>query len=377
MSLDVQSNTNLLAVRNELLLPNVQDGNSSIQGTISGRSSSLGLGSCCESLIGADWLEEIDLALKELIIENEREGEAEKISINESIEIDANRITLTPEEEKEIQKKIKSQLMHEYKKIFYGAHEKSKVVKKNFRVFLEDARDALVKARVKDAQQKTKDEMRAIEEQHAKILQKRTKKRCKKLAQDKKGMQFAPTKEHDQERAMEQGHLRKIQSELDRVRARAQRQKKAAMRTKKETFKQKDALLHLKLERLERDHELHRLILEMYDFGLHEEARILTNALSVKEDTDREIEQQMRKAKLTAKRQALERLRKERIAEKERKERERIEQERLRKIREEEERRRKLFMLLKRRAHNLERHSWAMTSMLNLRMTNANTFSYF
>lgn len=377
MSVNIQSSaTNLLAVPNDLLLPNLHDGHSSI-GSLSGRSSSIGFGSCGESLIGADWLEEIEFALKELIIENERESKAEKIQF-ENIEVDLERIQLTKEEEKEIQKRVKSQLTQEYKKILYEAHEKSKVVKRNFRVFLEEARDALVKARVKAEQKRTEDEMRVFEDEHAKILQKRTKlKNNKKLSQDKNQKQTVCSKEHDKERAMEMGHLRKIQSELDRLRTRAQRQKKSAMRIKKEQFKRKDALLHLQVKRLERDRELHSLILEIYDHGLHEHARTLTNALSVKEDATREIEERMRKAKQTAKLRALERLRRERIEEKERKERERIEQERLRKIREEEERRQKLMMLLRRRAHNLQLQSWSMTSQLNLRMSKSYTFSYF
>lgn len=355
--------------------PNSSDTPPTVQES-SGRSSSIGIvSSCGETIIGSDWLEEIDLALKELIIEeNKGTTKKEKIAA-EDIEI--RKISLTEEEEKQIYKRVKSQLAHEYKKMFLEAHERNKAVKKEFRVFLENARDALLKAKVKAEQQKTKDEMRAIEEKQAEILKKRSRLKSRKLPQTKAGHASLCSKEHEKDRAMEMGHLRKIQSELDRVRARAQRQKRSAMRAKQRDHQRKDALLHQQLTRLERDREFHSLIIEIYDHGLHEEARTLTNALSVKEDKERTIQEYMKARKASAKKRALERLRKERLEEKARKERERIERERLEKIRQEEEKRKQLMMLLRRRAYNLELQSWAMTSKLNTRLSKAFTFSYF
>ncbi|KAK3750920.1 hypothetical protein QZH41_004340 [Actinostola sp. cb2023] len=61
------------------------------------------------SVMGADWLEEIELALQELILENERESKAEKTG-DEDVEVDPNETILTKEEEKEVQRIIRGKV---------------------------------------------------------------------------------------------------------------------------------------------------------------------------------------------------------------------------------------------------------------------------
>lgn len=330
--------------------------------------------SAAGSVVGADWLEEIDFAFKELTLENDLEIKVENIISEDEKNIEFRNGKLTVEEEREIQRKVRSHLAHEFKKIYFEARDRNKQIKKIFRSYLEEARSSILKIRVAVDDNTTETLERTAEEEPAKILKKRAKIKEKSKMENETTDRTSLT-EMNKEKALELAQVRKIHADLDRARTRRQKNAKEAEKNKK--FKKNDALLHLEIKKLERDSEVHSLILQLYENDLHENARTLTNALSAKEMSEKRLREQMKMKKAVAKARTMAKLRSEWLEEKARKERERLEMERLRKEKEEEERRKRIMAALKRKARNQERQCWAMTSFLETRTSRPYSFSYF
>lgn len=332
--------------------------------------------SAAGSVVGADWLEEIDFAFKELTLENDLEIKENTISEDEK-NIEFMNVELAVEEDREMQRKVRSHLAHEFKKIYFEARDRNKQIKKIFRSYLEEARSSILKIRVEVDDNTTETLERSAEEEPAKILKKRAKiKEKSKMENETTDRTSLTDAEMNKEKALELAHVRKIQADLDRARTRRQKNAKEAEK-KPQKFKKNDALLHLEIKKLERDSEVHSLILQLYENDLHENARTLTNALSAKEMSEKSLREQTKMKKAVAKARTMAKLRSEWLEEKARKERERLEMERLRKEREEKERRKRIMAALKRKARNQERQRWAMTSFLETRTSRPYSFSYF
>lgn len=171
--------------------------------------------------------------------------------------------------------------------------------------------------------------------------------------------------------------LRKIQSDLDRARARRKSSTGLISILKAKKAGKIKQMMQTEMRKLERIDEIQNLIQDLVDLGLNEQADSLRGSIQSKEKADitlrRQLKEERNKARVEAlkkKEEEVEKLRKKRIAEVERLEQERV-------AREERERRRRVMAALERKAHNQAlRRSFDQTKLTS-RISRSHTFSFF
>lgn len=281
----------------------------------------------------------------------------------------------------QIENRVQEKFREDFKRIWQDAKTKEKKIKKKFTKVIENARETLVEARVyaeKEAVNKLEEK---AEEKQNEIMKKRSLRKWQILnGKDRKtsikhnfGADNSWVREHMEELAS----LRKIQSDLDRARARRKTSSGLVSLLnlkKKGKIKQ---LMQTEIRKLERIDEIQNLIQDLNDLGLSEQADSLRLSIESKEQADFSLRIQLKEERgrarieaLKKKEEEVQKLRKKRIAEMER-----LEQER--KAREERERRARVMAALARKAHNQTlRRSFDQT-LLNSRISRSHTFSFF
>lgn len=219
------------------------------------------------------------------------------------------------------------------------------------------------------------------EEKQTQIMKKRSMRKWEILnKKDKKESfehNFGAGDEWVRQQVEEMAALRKIQSDLDRARARRKTSSGiiSVLKTKKQgKIKQ---IMQTEMRKLERIDEIQHLIQDLVALGLSEQANSLSLSIQSKEQADialrRQLKEERNKARIEAlkkKEEEVERLRKKRIAEVERLERER-------KAREERERRERVMAALARKAHNQALRRSFDHTLLTSRISRSHTFSFF
>lgn len=321
-----------------------------------------------------------DSDLEDMVHQEEEDGEdnEEESGDNERKQEDNedNVKQLSITSEKEIRQRAKEVLKKELRRIRLEAAAKKNETRRKFKTVIDDARSQLIASRI-EAEKVSIDKLEErAEMQQAIIIQERAQR--KKEGKEKYG-EFERSKAHSEELAS----LRKIQSDLDRARARRKHSLAAALTTVNGKAKVANLLQH-EVKRLERAEEVQKIIVELHSLGLTEAAIDLTHALTGKEESENKFRTQLHKDQMKAKRRAAElveseikKVRKECLAEMERKERERAERERLEKERQERERREQEMAKLKKMARDMAMKKMYKESMFNTSVSRPFSFSYF
>ena len=319
-----------------------------------------------------------DMVLQEEDEEDGDENEPEEGGENERKQNDKeeNDKQLSITSEKEIRQRAKEALKKELRRIRLEANAKKNDTRRKFKTVIDEARSQLIASRI-EAEKVSIDRLEErAEMQQAIIIQERAQR--KKEAKGKYG-------EHEKSRAHseELASLRKIQSDLDRARARRKHSLAAALTTVNGKAKVANLLQH-EVKRLERAEEVQKIIVELHSLGLTEAAIDLTHALRGKEESENKFRAQLHEDQIKAKRRAaqlvdgeIKKVRKECLAEMERKERERAEKERLEKERRERERREREMNKLKKMARDMAMKKMYKESMFNTSVSRPFSFSYF
>lgn len=285
---------------------------------------------------------------------------------------------LTDKDMQDIENRVEEKFREDFKKIWQDAKAKELRIKKKFTKAVNVARSALIEARVLAEKKAINRLEERAEEKQNEIMKKRSERRWQILA----GKQKKESNEHNfgagdkwvQQHLEEMAMLRKIQSDLDRARAR-RRNGVASMSLHKKGKLRK--LMQTEIRRLERIDEIQHLMEDLNELGLSEQADTLRLTLDSKEKADvslrNKVKEERNRAKMEAwrkKEEEVARLRKERIAEMERLERER-------KAREEKERRARIMAALKRKAHNQALRRAYDHTLLTSRISRPHSFTYF
>ena len=172
----------------------------------------------------------------------------------------------------------------------------------------------------------------------------------------------------------EMAALRKIQSDLDRAKAR-RRNGVASMSLNKKGKLRK--LMQTEIRRLHRIDEINHLIKDLNELGLNEHAAALSLNLQSKQQADTSLRDKVREERGRARTEALKR--KEEEVEKLRQERifEMTILEKERKVREEKERYQRMMAALARKAHNQELKRAYNQTLLTSRISRSHSFTYF
>lgn len=314
-----------------------------------------------------------DMALQEEDEDDENEDESGE---DERAKQDENDKQLSMTSEKEIRQRAKEALKKELRRMRLEAAAKKNDTRRKFKTVIDDARSQLIASRI-EAEKVSIDKLEErAEMQQAIIIQERAQRIKKERANDS---EYEKSKTHSEELAM----LRKIQSDLDRARARRKHSLAAALTTVNGKAKVANLLQH-EVKRLERAEEVQKIIVELHSLGLTEAAIDLMHALRGKEESENKFRKQLHEDQLKAKKRAaslveseIKKVRKECLAEMERKEREREEKERLEKERQERERREREMAKLKKMARDMAMKKMYKQSMLNTSVSRPFSFSYF
>jgi len=300
--------------------------------------------------------------------ENEEEGGEAKQDENDQ--------QLSMTSEKEIRQRAKVALKKELKRIRLEAIAKKNDTRKKFKTVIDDARSQLIATRIEAEKVSIEKLEEKAEMKQAIIFQERAQRMKKEKAND---MEYEKSKTHSEELAM----LRKIQSDLDRARARRKHSLAAALTTVNGKARVSNLLQH-EVKRLERAEEVQQIIVELHSLGLTESANDLTHALRGKEESENKFRKQLNEDQLRAKKRAaslveseIKKVRKECLAEMERNQREREEKERLEKERKEREQREREMAKIKKMARDMAMKKMFKQSMLNTRVSRPFSFSYF
>ncbi|XP_020614680.1 calponin homology domain-containing protein DDB_G0272472-like [Orbicella faveolata] len=300
--------------------------------------------------------------------ENEEEGGEAKQDENDQ--------QLSMTSEKEIRQRAKVALKKELKRIRLEATAKKNDTRKKFKTVIDDARSQLIATRIEAEKVSIEKLEEKAEMKQAIIFQERAQRMKKEKAND---MEYEKSKTHSEELAM----LRKIQSDLDRARARRKHSLAAALTTVNGKARVSNLLQH-EVKRLERAEEVQQIIVELHSLGLTESANDLTHALRGKEESENKFRKQLNEDQLRAKKRAaslveseIKKVRKECLAEMERNQREREEKERLEKERKEREQREREMAKIKKMARDMAMKKMFKQSMLNTRVSRPFSFSYF
>ena len=294
---------------------------------------------------------------------------------------------LSEDEEREIHLKVKDKMKYEFRRIYLEARSRQELVRKRFTSVINDARSALIAARIEAEKVSINKLEEKAEEKQAEIQKNRTsrKKQQEKTHGTSAHARVTKHKYVDTNKllAEEIGILRKIQSDLDRARARRKYSVAAAMTTKNGKVKVLN-LLQTEVRRLEKDEEVHELVIELKELDLHEHACKLSRAIRAKEESERRLREKLTEERLNAHKKALRRLeeekskmRQKRWTEKEREERERIEREKMEKVKRERERLQRIMTDLKRKARNMEFQKSFEAARFTTRLSRSFSYSYF
>ena len=281
----------------------------------------------------------------------------------------------------EIENRVQEKFREDFKRIWQDAKAKEIKIKKKFTKVIENAREALVEARVYAEKEAVNKLEERAEEKQNEIMKRRSLRKWQILnGKERKASvkhNFGADNNWVREHMEELASLRKIQSDLDRARARRKTSSGLASLLnlkKKEKIKQ---LMQTEIRKLERIDEIQHLIQDLNDLGLSEQADSLRQSIQSKEQADFSLRVQLKEERSRARVEALkkkqeevQKLRKKRIAEMER-----LEQER--KAREERERRARVMAALARKAHNQALRRSFDETLLNSRISRSHTFTFF
>ena len=245
------------------------------------------------------------------------------------------------------------------------------------RLSSDDARSQLIATRI-EAEKESIDRLEERAElQQAKIMQERAQ-RKKEEKEKSDSYEFVRSRAHTEELAS----LRKIQSELDRARARRKHSLAAALTTVNGKAKVNN-LLQYEVKRLERAEEVQKIIVELHSLGLKESAIKLAHSLRGKEESEIKLRQELYDEKQRARNRAMvlveeevKKVCKEHADELERKEKERA-RERKAEERETRERKRREMAKLKKMARDMAMKKMYKESLFNTSVSRPFSFSYF
>ena len=288
---------------------------------------------------------------------------------------------LSYKEIQEIENRVQEKFREDFKRIWQDAKAKETKIKKKFTKVIENAREALVEARVYAEKEAVNKLEERAEEKQNEIMKRRSLRKWQILnGKERKASvkhNFGADNNWVREHMEELASLRKIQSDLDRARARRKTSSGlASLLNLKKKGKVKQ-LMQTEIRKLERIDEIQHLIQDLNDLGLSEQADSLHQSIESKEQADFSLRVQLKEERSRARVEALkkkqeevQKLRKKRIAEMER-----LEQER--KAREERERRARVMAALARKAHNQALRRSFDETLLNSRISRSHTFSFF
>lgn len=292
---------------------------------------------------------------------------------------------LSEKEEKAIALKARRQLVTEFSKLKKDGREKMDDIKKKFKNVIDDARSALIAARIEAEKESINRLEETAEQKHDLIKQKRMerKKQLQKELADKNRRNDKRDANWVNLELDEMAALRKIQADLDRAKARRRYSIAAAMKSSKGRVRVRN-LMQTEVRKLEKAEEVHKLILELHELDLRQHAIKLTHALKDREDKEERLRSRLKEEAMRVKRQCEKRkeeeisaLRQERFSELERLEFERIRKEQERKEREEREKRERMMAALKRKAYNQVMRRNMNSVRLSTRISRQYSFSYF
>ena len=286
---------------------------------------------------------------------------------------------LTSKDIQDIENRVEEKYREDFKKIWQDAKTKEMRIKKKFKSVINNARATLIEARVSAENEAVNRLEERAEAKQSEIMKKRSERKWEILAgKGKRGS----TSEHNfgagdkwvREQLEEMATLRKIQSDLDRARAR-RKSGVALMSTNKKGKLRK--LMQTEIRKLERIDEIQHLIQDLNDLGLSEQAHTLRLTIHSKEQADESLRNLVKEERNRARFEALRKkeeemakLRRERIAEMERLEKER-------KAREEREKRARIMAALGRKAHNQALRRAYDQTLLTARISRSHSFTYF
>lgn len=285
---------------------------------------------------------------------------------------------LTSKDMEDIEHRVEEKFKEDFKKIWQDAREKEQRIKRIFTKGLDLARATLIEARVKAEKSAINRLEERAEEKQNEIMKKRSERRWQILAgKGRKESIDLKVGNGDlwlQQHLEEMASLRKIQSDLDRARARRRNGVASMTLNKKGKLRR---LMQADIRKLEKIDEIETLIQDLNDLGLRNQANNLRLTLQSKERASvalrDKVKEERDRAKIEAwrkKEEEVARLRLERIAEMERLELER-------KAREERERRARVMAALARKAHNQAMRRGYDYNMLGSRISKAHSFTYF
>ena len=296
----------------------------------------------------------------------------------------ADNYMLSKKDMQEIEDRVEENLREDFKKIWHNARLKELQIKKKFTKVIDNARDMLIEARVHAEKEAVNKLEERAEEKQSEIMKKRSlrkwqilNKKNKKEGNEIPEHNFGGGDEWVRQQVEEMAALRKIQSDLDRARARRKSSTGLISILKAKKAGKIKQMMQTEMRKLERIDEIQNLIQDLVDLGLNEQADSLRGSIQSKEKADitlrRQLKEERNKARVEAlkkKEEEVEKLRKKRIAEVER-----LEQER--EAREERERRTRVMAALARKAHNQAlRRSFDQTKLTS-RISRSHTFSFF
>lgn len=309
---------------------------------------------------------------------DEIRSEADKLPSNTKRES----CILSQKDVHEIENRVNEKFREDFKKIRHDAKAKELKIKKKFTKVIDNARETLVHARVYAEKEAVNKLEERTEEKQSEIMKKRSLRKWEilqgKEAKASKDYNFGAGDQWVREQIEEMASLRKLQSDLDRARARRKTSTGiiSVLKTKKKGQQIKQ-LMQREMRKLERIDEIQNLIQDLDDLGLSEQANSLRLTIQSKEQADTSLRHQLKEERgrarieaLKKKEEEVQKLRKMRIAEMERLEEERI-------AREERERRARVMAALERKAHNqAQRRSFDLT-LLASQISRSHTFSFF
>ena len=285
---------------------------------------------------------------------------------------------LTSEDMKDIEHRVDEKFREDFKKIWQDTKEKEKRIKARFTKGLNLARASLIEARVKAEKTAINKLEERAEEKQNEIMRKRSERRWQFLA-GRQRKESVDSKSNIGDQCLQQhleemASLRKIQSDLDRARARRRNGVASINLNKKGKLRR---LMQADIRKLEKIDEIENLIQDLNQLGLSEQANTLRLTMQSKEQASvalrDKVKEERNRAKIeawTKKEEEVEKLRLERIEEMERLGEER-------KAREERQRRARVMAALARKAHNQELRRGYDQTMLGSRISKPHSFTYF
>lgn len=325
------------------------------------------------------------------IEEEDEDDEVEQKSKGEEEEKKEGK-RLSNKEEKAIEIKARRHLLTEFSRLKKEGRENMTEVKKKFKAVIDNARSALIAARI-EAEKESINKLETTAEQQHEVIKKKRMERKKQLQNElfdkSKGLNVANKMNQFRETGWvkleldEMATLRKIQADLDRAKARRRSSIAVALKSNKGRVRVRN-LMQTEVRRLEKAEEVHKLILELHELNLRQHAIKLTHALKDREDKEERLRSRLKDEAARVKKKCekmkeeeIASLRKERFSELERLELERLRREQERKQREERERREKIMAALKQKARNQAMRKNMEITRLNARISRQYNFSYF